>query len=203
MALLSQVSSRNSSASLPPSSAPGFNLQFGFVQSLWKFLKKHFIFHLGLSWRCHWRLWKRHLVSSETRSRRSDYADLLWPVRSTSLDQWASVGMVHSVVPVYYVSRSLTDCEQRYSLTEHEALALVLACNRKHWKGFQTVTDRFCSAQRTIHAQSLVYAFKGRLREVDEASVMDERQRRDKFKLVLFAYIQYCIWQARALALAP
>lgn len=35
-------------------------------------------------------------------------------------------------VPVCYVSRSLTDCERRYSQTEREALALVWACERLH-----------------------------------------------------------------------
>ena len=36
------------------------------------------------------------------------------------------------MVPVCYVSRSLTDCERRYSQTEREALALVWACERLH-----------------------------------------------------------------------
>lgn len=34
--------------------------------------------------------------------------------------------------PVCYTSRSLTDCEQRYSQTEKEALALVWSCERLH-----------------------------------------------------------------------
>lgn len=35
-------------------------------------------------------------------------------------------------VPVCYASRSLTDCERRYSQTEREALGLVWACERLH-----------------------------------------------------------------------
>ncbi len=49
------------------------------------------------------------------------------------------------IVPVLYVSRSLTECEQRYSQTERKALALVWACELLHpyvygWK-FDLVTD--------------------------------------------------------------
>lgn len=48
-------------------------------------------------------------------------------------------------VPVCYVSRSLTDCERRYSQTEREALALVWACERLHpyvyGRKFDLVTD--------------------------------------------------------------
>ncbi|KAL1021685.1 hypothetical protein UPYG_G00016520 [Umbra pygmaea] len=49
------------------------------------------------------------------------------------------------MVPVCYVSRSLTDCERRYSQTEREALALVWACERLHpyvyGRKFDLVTD--------------------------------------------------------------
>ncbi len=49
------------------------------------------------------------------------------------------------MVPVCYVSRSLTECEQRYSQTEREALALVWACERLHpyvySRQFDLVTD--------------------------------------------------------------
>uniref|UniRef100_A0A669BA80 Gypsy retrotransposon integrase-like protein 1 n=1 Tax=Oreochromis niloticus TaxID=8128 RepID=A0A669BA80_ORENI len=48
-------------------------------------------------------------------------------------------------VPVCYVSRSLTDCERRYSQTEREALALVWACERLHPyvydRKFDLITD--------------------------------------------------------------
>lgn len=48
-------------------------------------------------------------------------------------------------VPVCYVSRSLTDCERRYSQTEREALGLVWACERLHpylyGRQFDLVTD--------------------------------------------------------------
>lgn len=48
-------------------------------------------------------------------------------------------------VPVCYVSRSLTDCERRYSQTEREALALVWACEKLHpyvyGRKFDLVTD--------------------------------------------------------------
>jgi hypothetical protein len=48
-------------------------------------------------------------------------------------------------VPVYYASRSLTDCERRYSQTEREALALVWACEKLHayvyGMKFDLVTD--------------------------------------------------------------
>ena len=48
-------------------------------------------------------------------------------------------------VPIYYVSRSLSDCEKRYSQTEKEALALVWACERLHpyvhGRQFELVTD--------------------------------------------------------------
>uniref|UniRef100_A0AAV2MLX7 Gypsy retrotransposon integrase-like protein 1 n=1 Tax=Knipowitschia caucasica TaxID=637954 RepID=A0AAV2MLX7_KNICA len=50
-----------------------------------------------------------------------------------------------AMVPICYVSRSLTDCETRYSQTEKEALALVWACERLHpyiyGKRFDLVTD--------------------------------------------------------------
>ena len=50
-----------------------------------------------------------------------------------------------AMVPICYVSRSLTDCEKRYSQTEREALALVWACERLHpyiyGKRFDLVTD--------------------------------------------------------------
>lgn len=49
------------------------------------------------------------------------------------------------MVPVCYVSRSLTDCERRYSQTEREALALVWACERLHpyvyGRKFDLITD--------------------------------------------------------------
>ena len=48
-------------------------------------------------------------------------------------------------VPICYASRSLTECEQRYSQTEKEALALVRACERYHayiyGMRFDLVTD--------------------------------------------------------------
>ena len=48
-------------------------------------------------------------------------------------------------VPVYYASRALTWCEQRYSQTEKEALGLVWACERFHLyiygKSFELRTD--------------------------------------------------------------
>ncbi len=51
----------------------------------------------------------------------------------------------HEMVPVCYVSRSLTDCERRYSQTERGALTLVWACERLHryiyGKKFDLVTD--------------------------------------------------------------
>lgn len=49
------------------------------------------------------------------------------------------------MVPICYVSRSLSDCEKRYSQTEREALALVWACERLHpyvyGRQFDLVTD--------------------------------------------------------------
>ncbi len=49
------------------------------------------------------------------------------------------------MVPVCYISRSLTDCERRYSQTEREALALVWACERLHpyiyGRQFDLLTD--------------------------------------------------------------
>lgn len=46
---------------------------------------------------------------------------------------------------IRYASRSLSDCEQRYSQTEKEALALVIACEKFHnWIygiEFELVTD--------------------------------------------------------------
>ncbi|KAJ8366663.1 hypothetical protein AAFF_G00345590 [Aldrovandia affinis] len=48
-------------------------------------------------------------------------------------------------VPICYVSRSLSDCERRYSQTEREALGLVWACERLHpyiyGRQFTLVTD--------------------------------------------------------------
>ncbi|KAJ8375480.1 hypothetical protein SKAU_G00060600 [Synaphobranchus kaupii] len=48
-------------------------------------------------------------------------------------------------VPICYVSRSLSDCERKYSQTEREALGLVLACERLHpyvyGRQFTLVTD--------------------------------------------------------------
>jgi len=48
-------------------------------------------------------------------------------------------------VPICYASRSLTDCERKYSQTEKEALALVWACERYHayiyGMKFELVTD--------------------------------------------------------------
>ncbi|KAI2646104.1 Retrovirus-related Pol polyprotein [Labeo rohita] len=48
-------------------------------------------------------------------------------------------------VPICYVSRSLTECEQRYSQTEREALSLVWACERLHpyiyGQKFDLITD--------------------------------------------------------------
>lgn len=48
-------------------------------------------------------------------------------------------------VPICYVSRSLTDCERKYSQTEKEALGLVWACERLHpyiyGRQFDLVTD--------------------------------------------------------------
>lgn len=50
-----------------------------------------------------------------------------------------------AMVPICYISRSLTDCERRYSQTEREALALVWACERLHpyvyGKRFDLITD--------------------------------------------------------------
>lgn len=49
------------------------------------------------------------------------------------------------MVTVCYISRSLSDCERRYSQTEREALALVWACERLHpyvyGRQFDLVTD--------------------------------------------------------------
>lgn len=48
-------------------------------------------------------------------------------------------------MPICYASRSLTDCERRYSQTEKEALTLVWACERYHayvyGMKFNLVTD--------------------------------------------------------------
>ena len=48
-------------------------------------------------------------------------------------------------VPICYASRSLTECERKYSQTEKEALALVWACDRYHayiyGMRFDLVTD--------------------------------------------------------------
>ncbi len=48
-------------------------------------------------------------------------------------------------VPICYVSRSLTECEQRYSQTEREALSLVWGCERLHpyiyGQNFDLITD--------------------------------------------------------------
>ncbi len=48
-------------------------------------------------------------------------------------------------VPICYVSHSLTECEQRYSQTEWEALSLVWACERLHpyiyGQKFDLITD--------------------------------------------------------------
>ncbi|KAJ8407410.1 hypothetical protein AAFF_G00279840 [Aldrovandia affinis] len=48
-------------------------------------------------------------------------------------------------VPICYVSRSLSDCERKYSQTEREALGLVWACERLHpyiyGRQFTLVTD--------------------------------------------------------------
>ena len=48
-------------------------------------------------------------------------------------------------MPICYASRSLTECERRYSQTEKEALALVWACKRYHayiyGMRFDLVTD--------------------------------------------------------------
>ena len=49
------------------------------------------------------------------------------------------------LVPICYASRSLTDCERRYSQTEKEALSLVWACERFHafidGRSFELLTD--------------------------------------------------------------
>ncbi len=49
------------------------------------------------------------------------------------------------MVPVCYISRSLSDCERRYSQPEREALALVWACERLHpyiyGRQFDLLTD--------------------------------------------------------------
>ena len=49
------------------------------------------------------------------------------------------------LVTVCYASRSLTDCERRYSQTEKEALSLVWACERFHAfiydRNFELLTD--------------------------------------------------------------
>ncbi|KAL1256495.1 hypothetical protein QQF64_012040 [Cirrhinus molitorella] len=49
------------------------------------------------------------------------------------------------MVPVCYISRSLSECERRYSQTEREALALVWACERLHpyiyGRQFDLLTD--------------------------------------------------------------
>lgn len=48
-------------------------------------------------------------------------------------------------VPICYVSRSLSECEQRYSQTEQEALSLVRACEKLHpsiyGQKFNLITD--------------------------------------------------------------
>ena len=48
-------------------------------------------------------------------------------------------------VPICYASRSLTECERKYSQTEKEALSLVWACERYHayiyGMRFDLVTD--------------------------------------------------------------
>ena len=117
------------------------------TEPLRKLTRKDVSFHFGPEQKASFELLKRSMVEAGTLA----YFDKSASTKVVADASPVGLGAVlmqnqdGAWVPICYASRSLTECERKYSQTEKEALALVWACERYHayiyGMKFDLVTD--------------------------------------------------------------